>query len=1231
MKETNFTPEQEAAIRHRDGALLVSAAAGSGKTKVLVERLLAYIDEGYNIDEFLVITYTRASAYELRERIYEAFQERLAENPGNLRIRRQSMLCRGSYIDTIHAFCTTILRENAHLVGLPTDFRVLDDSESNMIKLEIIDKVLNTFYEEVQNEKELKKLIDNIIDGRDDKRLSEMIITIYDKLQSVKDPHSWIDDHIKSSNLTDVKNITDTEYGKYYLNRLINKVTCCYNTLINLRKVMRTYPEFEQKYLSSIDISIAETDILLTSLKIGWDNAHQHRNIEFPRPGGISGYDELKNIRIWCRDELRKNAVELETSSQEHIKDAKELSLTIETLLQLVVNFDKEYSAEKKSRGAVDFSDLEHLTIPLLYIKNTSEKTAIARNLGKRFKEIMIDEYQDVNEVQESIFTALSADGNNIFMVGDVKQSIYRFRLADPTIFLNKHSKYKPYKQHKASNINVNDSKKQSNSKVSSNLEIGTKIHLSKNFRSKSGILDIVNLVFDSIMSKSLGEIEYTDSEKLVPGRVEIQCKQGKRGKPYQNEANADNEENTLVKLYKPVEVDLIDMATFEDIPDEENPKAIEIEAKHVAQRIKELLEAPYMIPDEKLGKRPIECSDIAILSRSVKGVSWRFANALSNVGIQADYPGGVSFYETVEISYILSLLQVIDNPIQDIPLVATLTGPLYRFSPDTLAEIRCVTQEHNFYDAMKQSVEHEIVTDETYSKCRTFLNDIKLYRSIVTDMTSDRFIWYVYNKTSLPAIYGAMKNGDIRRNNLLFLVEYARMCEQNGYKGLFEFLNFVQASIERGEDPTDGVETSITSSDKSIKIMTVHKSKGLEFPIVFLVNTAKRHNLADLRESLVFHKDLGIGAFLIDRDRRVKYSTLAREAIKDRIKLESLSEELRILYVAMTRAKEKLIISFTSRDIAKTMEKLAIFDICGTQPELLSSLQTHGEWILAAIRNESNDNLIVNTLSAQSIENAENRALKHPQMHSTSMECGEDALTNVSNITASKIPDFDFVYKHKNSIDLPSKLTITAITKLNDEDTATADWVNNYMANKAINEPPRFISGKEILSGAKKGTLLHLVLQHIDYKMCSSESETWKELQQLVKMNILNEVDIDIIDIKQIVNFVKSQIGVRMTAAKTLNREFKFSILTPANEIYQNGVKDKILVQGIIDCFFEEDNKLVLVDFKSDKINNNMHSKIEQYTPQLTMYAKALERITGREIKEKVIYFLDNGNSVSV
>ncbi|MDR2590839.1 MAG: helicase-exonuclease AddAB subunit AddA [Oscillospiraceae bacterium] len=1231
MKETNFTPEQEAAIRHRDGALLVSAAAGSGKTKVLVERLLAYIDEGYNIDEFLVITYTRASAYELRERIYEAFQERLVENPGNLRIRRQSMLCRGSYIDTIHAFCTTVLRENAHLAGLPSDFRVLDESESSMLKTETAEKVLNEFYEEVKNEKELRKLIDNIIDGRDDKRLLEMIITIYDKLQSVKDPKLWIVDHIKSSDLKTIDDISETVYGKYYIERLTDRVVCCKNTLIKLRKVMRTYPEFECKWGPSVDTSIKDIKTLLKSLEKGWDYAHQHREIDYPRPEAISGYDELKRVREWCKTETRKIAVELETSSQEHIIDAKELSLTIETLLQLVVKFDKEYSAEKKSRGAVDFSDLEHLTIPLLYINNTSETTAIARNLGKRFKEIMIDEYQDVNEVQESIFTALSDNGNNIFMVGDVKQSIYRFRLADPTIFLHKHSKYKLHKQYNTSNTSVKRDKEQNHIAEINNQAAGTKIHLSKNFRSKSGILDAVNFVFENIMSKTLGEIEYTDSEKLIPGRVETQCKQGKQGKPYNNEENEQRAKSALVNLNKPVEIDLIDMATLEDIPDEENPKAIEIEAKHVANRIRELLETPYMIPDEKLGERPIECSDIAILSRSIKGVSWRFAQELSSIGIPIDYPGGVSYYNSVEIESILSLLQVIDNPIQDIPLVAVLTGPLYRFSPDTLAEIRSISPDSNYYEAIILSIEHERASAETSDKCKAFVNDIKSYRSLVSDLTSDRFIWYIYNKTGILAIYRAMKNGEIRQNNLLYLVEYARACEQNGYKGLFEFLNFVKAAKERDEDPTQGGEANITASTKAVKIMSIHKSKGLEFPVVFLVNTAKRHNLTDLREPLVFHKDLGIGAFLIDRKRRVKYSTLAREAIKEKLKTELLSEELRVLYVAMTRAKEKLVISFTSRDIAKTVEKLAIFDICGTQPELLSSLQTPGEWVLAAIRNESSDKLLVNTLSAQNVENAENKALKHPEWLLNNKNNSVSNLTNTSDISASKTPDFDFIYKHKSSIDLPSKLTITAITKLNDDKAATAAWVNDYMANKALNEPPSFISGKEILSGAQKGTLLHLALQHIDYKMCSSDSNTWKELQRLASKGVINECDIDAIDTNQIVKLVKSNIGVRMTIANILKREFKFSILTPANEIYQNGVEDKILIQGIIDCFFEEDDRLVIVDFKSDRINNNIDSKIKQYTPQLKMYASALERITGKEVKEKIIYFLDNDKYVTV
>ena len=1200
--EIKFTKQQKASIEHRNGSLLVSAAAGSGKTKVLVERLLSYIDNNADIDEFLVITYTRAAALELKEKIHEELLLRLSRNPGNKRLRRQALLCRGASIDTIHTICGELIRENSHLVNLPPDFRIADGSESMMIMIEVADSVITEIYDKIDEHPGFELLINTVARGRDDKQLIELVLDIYNKLRSLPKPTEWIKNQIEKQQFTDISCISETDCGAYMLKKLQEKVSYIKDELIRLLEEMKNHTEFEAKYTESVNEIIEHTDNFYTALSIGWDEAGKHCSFDFGRAKSISGYDELKNIRKNCISELRNCATELKISSAGHLEEMIGLSPAITAFMRILLRFNEAYSEEKRRRGMADFSDLEHLAVSLLIDEATGEKTDLARNLAIRFKEILIDEYQDVNAVQEIIFSALSQNDENIFMVGDVKQSIYRFRHADPAIFLNK---YKTFIELERASLE-------------SNKGDGTKIHLSSNFRSRAGILETINHIFTNIMSTELGELEYTEKEHLKPGRIDNPEKKGKQGKPYINTQTPS------------VELNILDMSTLESDTDEESPAAIKVEAEHIASEIKKLMESSYYIPDGNGGTRPAEYSDIVILLRSMKNRAWQYAAALSDRGIMSEFPGGEGYFEAFEVSAALSLLSVIDNPLQDIPLVSVLGGPIYRFTSDELAEIRLCLPNKNYYDALKVSAEQKKGSGETSLKCKKILDDIEDMRSIASDMSADKFIWHVYNKTGLLGLVGAMRGGDKRRKNLILLAESARQFESSGYKGLFGFLTYVRSLQERGDSLplySDEKSNSLDSSD-TVRIMSVHKSKGLEFPIVFLANTSKRFNFVDINKSTVFHSDLGIGTMLINNELRIKHSTLVRNAIRSRLCDEMYSEELRVLYVAMTRAKEKLIITATQKNATRTIEKMEALPLGKIAPLALMSMQSTSEWLIAGVRNLNSDGFSVNIIGADTIlSEEEKKEIKESPESKTLQGTATD-----SEITDELPEILEYNYPFTAAIDLPSKLTVTGILKLSDPESESAEWTKYIPDSESAYLKPNFISKNVELTGAERGTLVHLVMQHIDYQKGSDDNDIANELQRLVYMDIISSEQVKEIDVLRISKLFNSELGSRMIKAKKVNREFKYSLLNPAKDYFSDGGEDSILIQGVIDCFFEEDDGLVVVDFKTDKITKeNQNEKAKLYTPQLKSYSEALNRITGKKVKESYIYFFSSDSAHKV
>ena len=1225
----NFTPEQEAVIKHDGGALLVSAAAGSGKTKVLVGRLLNRIEHGADIRSFLIITYTNAAAAELRGRILDGIHELLAEQPGNTHLRRQTMLCRAAQISTIHSFCIDILRENAHLVRLMPDFRVADENESELIKTEVLESVLMESYETIGESEGFRELVDTLSAGRDDRKLISMILEIHRRLQSKPFPKMWVDRCLTEFEMPGIVDAAQTVWGARLIEKAIKTTTYWRNEMARVREEIREFPAFDCAYGASFESIITDCDSFLSAMDKGWDEACRKSEIEMSNVKRISGFDEFKAVRKRCIDGMRKCTAVFKCASEDYIADMRSIAPAVRALLELVIKLDDAYLAEKRNRGIADFSDLEHQVLSLLIDRQTMEKTEVAKTISNRYREIMIDEYQDVNGVQEIIFNAISRDSTNMFMVGDVKQSIYRFRLADPSIFLDKYLRFSDTKvtgdDHSSSELLISE---------------GRRIMLSKNFRSRPGVIDAVNYIFGKIMSKEFGEMDYTQTEALLADR----------------EADA----GTGCAF----EFNIIDMSGLEEDEDEESPAALEVEAQLVAGRIDRLVRSGYCVPDENGMPRPVKYSDIAILLRSVKSKAWQFAAALSRLGISADLPLEEGFLETPEISAALSIISVVDNPMQDIPLVAAMRSLAYGFSADELAMIRAQAQSLDFYSALLKA-------SETNEKCASFINDIKKMREIAPDMTADRFIWHMYSATGLLAGAGALPDGTKRRGNLVMLSEYARRYEQSGYKGLFGFLTYIRSLQHRGAEPAQASagESSTSHNADAVKIMSIHKSKGLEFPVVILADTAKRFNKRDLSNPIVFHTDLGVGVKYIDRQRKIEYPTLSRLAIQSKLMSEMMAEELRLLYVAMTRAREKLIITATLKNAEKELEKMPVKSSGKPALQILEESGSMAKWLMIALTEDIRRQLDIGEVTTEDvgeIKFIDAAFILGDKIYSNDFDGSEDQKTTDNSHNSNDLVDnklslscsatedvdayieklherFSYVYPFPKAPDLPSKLTATGLkgrhaTGDGDNEAEKAAYLGyeNQTGSHTVRlktfRRAQFAEKEKGLTAAERGTILHLVMQFVDYNKCSSQMGIKEEILNLVKSGVLTAEQSDIIETARVEAFFKSDIGERLLTAESVTREFRFSLLSPAEEFYSDGGEDKVLLQGMVDCFFEENGELTVLDFKTDFVTSEtIEEKKNHYTPQLAIYSQALERITGKHVKERIIYFfsVDSGYAV--
>lgn len=1250
--ETKWTDEQLLAIETRGKNLLVAAAAGSGKTAVLVERIIKIITDDNNpvdIDKLLVVTFTNAAASEMRERIGDAISKKLEEMPDSKMLQRQLALLNKSNITTIHSFCLDIIKNNFHLIDLDPGFRIGDETECTLIKQDVLIELFEDKYD--KEDEGFLNLIEAYCANRDDERLREIVLKLYNFSMSGPWPSVWLREKAQEFNINSLDELEKASWYKVLKESLYLDLNNAKNGLDEAIKICEEDSDLAP-YLLTLKPELNGIENAINSLNLNLEQIYKAiKDIEFAYriktvKKGLGDELDKKKVKS-LRDDVKKKINQIKggvfsVSLDETLNGIKNMYPIIKSLTELVIEFSDRYVKKKMERVILDFNDLEHLCLKILTCNDENGEvyaSSVAQKFREKFEEVLVDEYQDSNNVQETIISMVSRkdlDNPNVFMVGDVKQSIYRFRQAKPELFLEKYNSY-----------SEEDNKK------------NRKIMLYKNFRSREEVIKGVNFIFKSLMSKTVGELDYTDKEALNLGAS-------------YDEINKDNvyfQDNEFIDLDKievsgALELHILDKSSdFEDgkneINDEDDKEndneedlsAVAIEARIIAKRIKELINPSdgkcFMVFDKNLNRyRKITYKDIVILLRSTKNWADTIVEELSFGGIPVYADINTGYFQTIEIRTIMSLLHIIDNPMQDIYTIASMRSPIFAFTSEELADIRILNRDNYFYLNVKdiaEDVYDERINKSLKDKCVYFIEKIGSWREKSLYMPIDEFLWYLYSDTSYYGYVGAMVNGIQRQANLRILFQRAKQYEQTSFKGLFNFINFINKLRKSSGDL--GTAKILGENEDVVRIMSIHKSKGLEFPVVFLSGCGKQFNLRDINDSLLFHEELGIGADCIDIKKRIRYTTLQKYAIKKKFELETLSEEMRILYVALTRAKEKLIITGSSYNLQKDIDacyKAGVKGFNKVIPSELLKQKSYLKWIMTAlIKHKDGD--ILRQGKNEFVEISDDLSSWKINFHKKSdfgTENVEDSIEkkNIS-ILSLDYSNFEvdeeirkrleFRYKYRDVCSVPSNISVSDIKKAEEE--IFEPQAENLFSEEKNRKKPRFIMEEKGLSKAEKGTAMHFVMQKLDLNKVNLLNEIKEQIKNMFEKGLITKDEEESINIFKIQKFFKSNLGQRLLKAykenKQVFRELPFITEIPVKRIEKDLIdkifnNEKLRLQGIIDCFFEEDDGIVLLDYKTDYVENGKEKEIlDKYRVQIDLYTETLERVIGKKVKERYLY----------
>ncbi|NLY60673.1 MAG: helicase-exonuclease AddAB subunit AddA [Clostridiales bacterium] len=1233
-----WTDEQLSAIETQGSNLLVAAAAGAGKTAVLVERIIRKVthpQKPVDIDRLLVVTFTNAAATEMKERIGDALSSALEKNPESEILQRQLALLNRASIMTIHSFCLEVIKNNFHQLEVDPNFRIANQTEALLLKLEALEELFEDKYLGEDIDGHFLDLVECYSGNRDDRRLQDMVLDLYDFVQSHPWPEEWLSRHSEDFNIPEGTDLGDTVWGRELIESLKVEISGLVQAMEYAIEVIEEDAGLHP-YLDNFKEEYSALQDILKGCDSGWGSIHHYLSlVEFrrlPRCGKDADKDkqqQVKNIRDDIKGRIKKLQEELfGLAPGQVIRDLNQLYPMMKCLTELALELGERYREKKRARGLLDFNDLEHLCLQVLLEegeKGERYPSKAALELRERYEEVLIDEYQDSNLVQEVILSTVSrrdSDTPNMFMVGDVKQSIYRFRQARPELFMEKYNSY--------------------------SIEPGTKnrkIQLYKNFRSRKSIIDGVNFIFKQIMSESVGELDYDDEEALNPGAI-YREEEGQPAEGYPVEfciIDTKNEESIDSDMEETLDLDII-----------------QTEARIIARRIRELVgmdkkEQPVKVYDKnKDAYRHAEFRDIVILLRTTQNWADTFAEELSLQGIPAYSDSGTGYFKTIEVQTMLSLLQIIDNPMQDIPLLAVLRSPIESWSPEELIDVRLMDRQSTFYEAlikMAQEGQSPLVR-----KAREFIDRLNRWRDMAHYLSTDELIWYLYGETGYYSCVGAMPGGVQRQANLRILFERARQYEETSYKGLFNFIHFIDRLKTSQGDM--GSAKILGENENVVRIMSIHKSKGLEFPIVFVSGCGKRFNLMDTTRNILFHQDLGLGPDYVDYDRRITYSTLAKQALKNRITAETLSEEMRILYVGLTRARERLIITGAVKDLDKEIRnwEYALASKDGKLPEYqMMKARTYLDWIGPAIirhkdgapLREQGDFLgqdIYNLVSDQSrweirVYN-KGDAMDVESLHEDTVdradflwEIGDEDELAIGNEIFNRL---EWEYPHLEASRLPVKVSVTELKRYGDthiSDLADEPAMATLELPTLVKRPSFLEEEAKGMTPAERGSLLHFVLQHLDFKNAVTHDSIREQLYRMEKAQLITPEQAKEVDIFRIERFLKSPLGKRIREAEHVFKETPFIIELPGTMLYPElsdsvCAKDGIILQGIIDCYFEEAEGIILVDYKTDYVapGDGLDIIRDRYKTQIDYYTYALEQITGKKVTEKYVYLFWNG-----
>ena len=1214
-----WTEEQKAVIESRNRNLLVSAAAGSGKTAVLVERIIQMITEGEHplkIDQLLVMTFTKAAADEMRERVLKAVDQKLMEQPDNDHLQMQAAMIPYAQITTIDSFCLGIIREHYSRLDIDPAFRVGDEGELILLRGDVMKEMLEEFYE--SEDPSFERFVETYATGKTDRGIEDFIMQVYRFSQSNPWPEEWLNNCRNELEACDMKHMKDTAWMRFLME---DASLLLEELLVQTEAAMEICQEENgpEAYLPMLASDAAMLESLLEAREYEQLNCLL-KEVSFTRLASIRSKDidqEKKAAVTTVRDRVKKGLGKLcdlycFESPEEVGADMEGTKEAVFMLLHLAEEYSRRYQEKKKERNLVDFNDLEHYALQILLKEEDGVRipTQAADEFCRQFEEILVDEYQDSNEVQEALINSISRErfgSPNVFMVGDVKQSIYQFRLARPQLFLDKYQRY------------------------SSEEGSYQKIELHQNFRSRESVLTSINEVFYQIMTKNLGNIRYTKETALHPGAVFSQW-EGRVG-----------EKTELLLIHgssdqlKQLDEDRADYT------------AREAEAKVIASKIRDLTDpdSGLFIWDKNLNGtgayRICQYSDIVILLRSLSGWAEEFVNILMNEGIPAHAERKTGYFSATEVEIVLSLLNIIDNPMQDIPLAAVLKSPIAGITDKEMAHLMAVWknaakkgQDRGIYGAWQYYLkEYEQGEDEDAPalprKLSEFSGTLSRYREKAAYLSIHELLYDIYEGTGYYDYVSAMPGGEVRRANLSMLVEKAAAYEQTSYRGLFHFIRYIE-NLKKYD--TDFGEASILGEENTVRVMSIHKSKGLEFPVVFLAGMGKKFNKQDAYGKLLIDPDLGIGTDYMDLEKRIKAPTLKKHVLKRKTELSALGEELRVLYVAMTRAKEKLIMTGLDRYLDKKLDRYAsVMRAQGQIPfSILSGADSYLDWLLMSVsgkyspdgilseEGQDTGNIIMKELTVSGLVMGEMKRQVSMKLTKESFLRMDTGKSYDQDFERGLKEALSYQYPYQEDIRLHTKLTVSELKKqgqfVDEEESDFLPTIPVFLREEIKEEKT---------GGVRRGTAYHRALELLDFSKVKTAKDLSSALEKLKEDGRLSGESFALLSENQILAFINSPLGRRLAAAQErglLKREQQFVIGIPAREMDVADSDERILIQGIIDAYMEEEGQLVLVDYKTDFLKEGEESILfDRYGIQMEYYRRALEQITGKKVKEMIIY----------